>query len=314
MFKRKANYVARLFMSEAAVAEAGGAGGGESAAVAAAPAAPAAAPAAPAPAPAPASVLAGGAAATPAPAPSAAAEAEFKFADKVIVQKDGATDWEATARQAEQARQHLERRMGAGDAPPAAATDYKTVVPEALAERIPVADLDASADFQSFKTAMHGAGLSQKQMEVVTSELLTRSMKLQEALPVLQAAECTAALKQIDGWKSDAEYNAQIGKAYTAAKAYGGANFDAILKDYGNDPRIVQLLAGVGAELAEDTQPSPEAQQQLQENLDTLQSSAAYLNANDPQHASVMAKVQALTAKLVGTKPVVGGKSMSFKT
>lgn len=231
-----------------------------------------------------------------------------------MVQKDGAPDWEATARQAEQARQHLERRMGSGDAPPAAATDYKTLVPEALADRIKVDELDASTDFQAFKTSMHGLGLTQKQMEGVTGELLSRSMKLQEALPVLQASECEATLRQGDGWKSDAEYSAKISSAFAAGKAFAGPDFDAILKDHGNDPRIVRLLANVGAELREDMQASPEATAQLQESLESLMSSAAYLNQHDPQHASVVSKVNAINTRMVGSKPVNGGKSMSFNT
>ena len=161
---------------------------------------------------------------------------------------------------------------------------------------------------------MHTLGLSQKQLDGVTSELLQRSMKLQDALPVLAEADCVADLKQHDGWKSDQEYTANVQRAFQAGKQYAGAEFEGILKDYGNDARIVRMLAKVGSELEEDRSASPEAQAQIQDNLDALMSSKAYMNANDPGHAAAAAKVAALTAKQVGTRPMATGRSMSFKT
>jgi hypothetical protein len=271
------------------------------------------APAPAAPAPAPASALAAGVNAAPASAPAAAPAVEPGIPDKFVVKAaDGQIDHAATAlKLAREGYLPLEKRLGSGDAPPKTAQEYAVNVPEALAEKIKAEDLAKTPDFQKFMGNMHGLGLSQKQMDGVTAELLQRGVSMREQNAVMDGAECAAALKAQDGWKTDGEYRANIRNAYRAAEAYGDVN--AILKDYGNDPRIVSMLAKVGAELNEDTQASPEAQAQIMETADTLMNSKAYLDANDPQHRTTVEKVHALMARH-GSKPVNGGMSSSFRT
>lgn len=269
------------------------------------------APAPAAPAPAPASALAAGVNA--APAPAAAPAVEPGIPEKFVVKTaDGQVDHAATAlKLARDGYLPLEKRLGSGDVPPKTAQEYAVNVPQALAEKIKAEDLVKAPDFQEFMGKMHGLGLSQKQMDGVTAELLQRGVSMREQNAVMDEAECVAALKQQDGWKTDTEYRANIRNAFRAAETYGDVN--AILKDYGNDPRIVSLLAKVGAELNEDTQASPEAQAQIMETADTLMSSKAYLDPNDPQHRATVEKVSALMARH-GSKPVNGGMSSSFRT
>ena len=192
-------------------------------------------------------------------------------------------------------------------------------MPAALAEKIKGDELAKSDDFKGFLGKLHAAGASQKVVDTAVAELLERGMRMQNTMPVMAAAEAEAALRtrwKADGEEraSDAVYTQRVQRAFQAGKAYAGEDFEGILKDYGNDPRIVSMLANVGAELQEDHQPSPEAQAQLQENLDTLMASKAYLNDRDPQHAAVFAKVTALQEKLVGKKEVATGRTMSFKS
>lgn len=289
-------------------------------------AAPAAAPvaaaptSAPAAAPAPAPVLASGApaAASPAaaPAPAGAVDPHAWIPEKHrTFGEDGKTlDLDASARKVAEAYGHLEKRLGSGDAPPAAVGDYKVNIPEDLKDIIPADELSKTDSFKAFLGELHAAGASQKIVDVAVSTMLHRGLAMREAMPVLQAAECEADLRKGDGWKTDYEYRQSMQRAFQAGKQYGGADFDGILKDHGNDPRIVRLLAAVGAELEEDRAASPEAQTQMQDTLDSLQANPAYLNDRDPQHAAIVAKVTALTARMVGTKPVGTGRSMSFKT
>jgi len=243
----------------------------------------------------------------------AAGATEPTIPEKFLVKTaTGEIDHAATALKIAQAYSPLEKRMGGGDAPPQSAEGYKVNVPEALAEKISAEDLGKSEDFKGFLGKMHELGLSQKQLDGVTAELLERSMKLQEVAPAMAAADCEATLRQVEGWGSDNEYRQQIRSAFTAGKQIFGADFDALVQDYGNDPRFVRGLATIGKEMAEDMQPSPEAQAQMQDNIDSLMASNAYLNANDPQHAATVAKVSALTTKLVGNRPVGSGKTLSF--
>jgi len=248
---------------------------------------------------------AGGAPAAPAPS----------VPEKFLVKgQDGSVDHAATALKVSEAYGHLEKRFGSGDAPPADVGGYKVNVPDALKDRIKADELAGNAGFKDFLAKAHGAGLNQRQLDVVVGDFLERSLAMREAGPVLNEADCVAELRQQDGWKSDAEYKAQISTAFNAGKAIFGNDFDGIVKDYGNDARLIRGLASIGKEMAEDRPASPEAQAQLQDNLDQLMNSRAYLNANDPQHAAVMAKVTALTAKMTGSRNVTGGRSHSFHT
>ena len=231
-----------------------------------------------------------------------------------VFNADTTLDLEASARKVAEAYGHAEKRLGGGDAPPQTVDGYKVNVPEALADKVKADDLSKDPGFTDFLGKAHTAGLNQKQVDFVVGEFLDRSLKMQAALPALDAAETEATLRQGEGWKSDAEYSAKVQQAFRAGTQYAGADFDGILKDYGNDARIVRMLANVGAELAEDLPASAEAQAQAQESLDALMADSAYTNARDPKHAMQVAKVNAMQARVAGTNSVGTGRTMSFKT
>jgi hypothetical protein len=245
----------------------------------------------------------------------AAGAGEVAIPEKFVVKgADGQIDHAATAKKVAEGYTGLEKRLGSGEAPPQTVDGYKVNVPETLKETINAEVLAKDEGFKGFMAKLHAAGASQKVVDAAVGELLTRGAALRGAMPALDAADCTAQLRQEDGWKSDQEYEKQVGIAFNAGKQIFGKDFEGVLKDYGNDPRIIRGLANIGKEMQEDRGPSPEAMQQIQENLDTLMASPAYLNANHPQHASTMAKVDALTKQQVGTRPVNGGMTRSFKT
>lgn len=279
-----------------------------------------AAPPPPAAPPAAATALSAGATApppvaAPAAAPAVATPAPPTIPDKFIVRgADGAEDFKATALKIAESYGGLEKRLGTGDAPPAAATDYKVNVPESLKGKIDGDALAKTSDFQAFLGKLHAQKLTQTQADAVIATVLERGVAMREAMPVLSAAECTAELRQQDGWKSDAEYGTRMALAFNAGRRIFGADFDGIEKDYGNDPRLIRGLAEIGREMEEDRPPSPDAQSQLQDTLDALMTTKAYLNANDPGHAAAVAKVTALTERMAGTRSVASGRTMSFKS
>lgn len=290
----------------------------EVAAVAEPAAAPVAAPAAPAP-----NALQAAAAATPV-APAVPAETPAVAApatpfgwipDKFQVKTaDGSLDFEASARKVEEHRTNLERRLGSGDIRPAAITDYKVNLPADLADKISAEDLGKSKGYQEGLTALHEAGASQKIVDVFTEQMVKRGMELQDRGQILDQAECTAELKQVDGWKTEQEYAEKMSAAARAVRGFGGQNAAAIMATYGNDPAMCQLFAAIGAEMQEDRQASPEAAAALSSTLDELYAHPAYTNANHAQHADIKGKVDALQARVSGTKAVASGKTLSFKT
>lgn len=191
---------------------------------------------------------------------------------------------------------------------------YKVNVPEAFKETVKADELAKTPGVQALLKDLHGAGASQKVVDAALSAFMREGAAMRAAMPQMDAANCEAELRQGDGWKTDAEYSQQVSTAFRAGTAIFGKDFEGIVKDYGNDPRVIRGLASIGKEMAEDLPASPEAVAQLQENLDTLMSSKAYLNANDPGHAAAVAKVDALTKQVAGTRPVAGGRTHSFKT
>ncbi len=234
-----------------------------------------------------------------------------------MFQADGTTlDVEATARKVSDAYRHAEKKIGSGDVPPDSADKYALNVPEALKDKINAEDLAKSPDVKAFVGKLHAAGMTQAQVDVALGELLDRGVKMREAQPVMDAAECTATLRQQDGWKTDQEYKVQMGRAFQAAKAYTGdeAELNEFLAKHGNDPVIARILAKVGAELAEDNQPSGDALQQLNTNLETLMADPAYLDERNPKHAQVFEQVKALTERLSGNNPSGPNRTISFKS
>lgn len=289
-----------------------GGDGGAASAPAAAPAAAAPAPAAASPAPAP-SVMAGGA-----PAPGAAPAAAAAALDPVfgaipekfrVKNEDGSANLSASWDKVEQHRSHLEKRLGAGDIPPAAATDYKINVPEALASKFKAEDLAKDASLTGFLAEAHAAGMTQKQVDLAINGYLTRVEGLGVAMAQISADDCTAALKA--EWKTDDVFKAQTQAAYRASSTYG--DVDKLMAKYGNDPDFIRFAAKVGAELGEDTGASTQARGPATSDaeVESLQKSPAYWNAADPQHATVKAKVDAHYTAKYGDKPKASG-SMAF--
>ena len=110
-----------------------------------------------------------------------------------------------------------------------------------------------------------------------------------------------------------AQYIAERGmKAYQAAIAYGDADAEAILKDYGNDPRVIRLLARVGGEMGEDRSVTPPGGGiPSGQTVETLMTSEAYNNQRHPEHATVSRQVadhfarQAEAAAKSGNVPIL---------
>lgn len=177
-------------------------------------------------------------------------------------------------------------------------------MPEALADRIKADELGASEDFKGFMGKMHGLGLTQAQLDGVTAELLERSVKLQEGVIALSEQDCTTELRR--AWSNDQDFQRNLSAAYRAVKAYGGDDAEALLdpKTYGNDPRMIRVLARIGAELKEDTSAPAGAQANpsLNENdIRSLMNHPAYFDKNHHEHAAVTAKVRAAHEALYGT-------------
>ena len=265
----------------------GAAGGGDAPKVTA-PVAPSA-PVAPA-----ASVLASG------EVPGAPVAPTEIFPDKFKVNKeDGTLDMEASARKMGESLQHLEKRMGSGDAPPKTADEYAVNVPDEWKEAFP-ADSETMA---TFRKDAHEQGLSQKQFDFFIGKYI-------EQAPLLASGGAQATYEQAEAdlkgtWKTDAEFKAQTGNAFKAWSAFADPVDAGKMDEVGNNPAVVRLLARIGAEMKEGSSiPAGADSGGGAQDVKSLLTSEANTNPRHPDHAATRAKVDAYYAKKYGNEAV----------
>lgn len=266
-----------------------------------APAAPAAAPAAPAaPAPAQESLIHGEPApASPAAPAAAPAPADtFTFADKVLTKTaDGAgTDWEATARKAEQARQHLEKRLGTGDTRPANPAEYTFKVPDEMQ------GLELAPErFEAFKAQAHEKGITAAQFEWMMGSYFAAVPDLMQSAAKLTADQARAELGKV--WASPDQMVANLSAAQRAAAALPQDLREATL-ELGTNPAFLRAMAHFGAQMGEDRAPAGGSQPSGGMDVKALEASPAYRDPKHPDHARVSQQVAAFYSKTFGDQPI----------
>lgn len=276
----------------AAPAAAAPAAAAEPSMLAAAAAAPAAAPAAAAPA-----------AAAPAAAPAAAAPAADpndplawlpqKFR---VTGAEGKVDILASAMKMNESVKALEQRMGvAGGVRPEKAEDYKPDAVLAAMKEKAGRDVTLPAPMlKEFATFAHDAGFNQAQYDKALTAYMSGIQQMVDTSFDNAMANGKTQLASVWGAPESPAFKANMVQAVRAFNAYmpaplrTAANMDAI----GNHPLVLQLLAGVGKELKEDTLNGGEGQGGG-EDVGTLMNSQAYWNTKDPAHAATVAKVNA---------------------
>jgi len=197
-------------------------------------------------------------------------------------QQDGTLNQEALLK----SYGELEKRFGAGEAPPKSADEYKLdyKLPEGVT-------IDKEAE-KSFLASCHSQGMSNKQVQFVMDKyagILGEQVK--GATTTKEQAE--TSLKTSWGDK----YGENIGlaqKAFNALVDEADRNDKAAINQLGNNPVFLRMLAKAGANLKEDNPPAggmPTGT--TEEEIQTVMRSEAYWKATHPEHQSVKAKVEA---------------------
>ncbi len=251
-------------------------------------------PAAPAPA---AASPATQAAETPANLVNAALDIPEKFR---VTKTDGSIDHEATLQKALGSVAHLEKRLGSGDVPPDTEAGYKLDY-ASFPEGIKISPEGEKALLKS----LHSAGMTNKQVQTVINkygEVVKAGLELQKTQETQRAA---ATLKDVaeeltTAWGENFETNKKA--AVRGFNHLADEADRADLAKIGADSKVtyrifMKFLAKVGAGITEDTQIKNADGASLDNDLEALKSSKAYLDANDPQHTATVEKVTALYAK-----------------
>lgn len=219
------------------------------------------------------------------------AEPEFVFAEKVLVKgADGAEDWQATARKAEQARQHLEKRLGAGEAPPKDVTGYEFTAPEDLK------DFELNTErIDAFKTEALEKGITPGQFKWMMESYLKAAPDLMEGAAKMTAAQAKAELQTVWADALDTKL-AAAGKAAAAMPE----DLREAAKAYGTDPVVLRVLSWVGEQLGEDKPLTAQPSQAPTGAVNTIMASEAYRNPRHPDHQRVSMQVQQFFASQPG--------------
>lgn len=204
------------------------------------------------------------------------------------MQADGTLDLEASARKNAEAYQGLEKRLGAGGAPPPSPGEYVIAAPEAMKDAFQPED----PGFKEFLTAAHASGMTQKQLDAAMGAFFNWAPKLVEAQQTFDAETCVTQLREV--WTDQKEYSQNFAAADRALKTYAGERYGKLAEKFGNDPDAIWLLANFGKELREDR--TVDANGPSAEDLRTLEAHPAYWDAKHPEHASVSSKVRELHA------------------
>lgn len=213
---------------------------------------------------------------------------------------DGTLDLDASSRKMADAYGSLEKRFGAGEAPPKEASEYKITVPDALKEAF---DPATDEGMKGFLTGAHAAGLNQAQVDFVMGKYFEMAPALAAGAQQFDAATATTELKKT--WATDADFHRNVKNAYVGANAAAqkaGLNVDDVMNGpLGNNPQFLRLMAALGPEFQEDAG-AGNGGMTSQEDINVLLTSEAYTNPRHADHVKVSAKIKGYFERKHGTE------------
>lgn len=200
---------------------------------------------------------------------------------------DGSIDTDASLAKMAEGYAGLEKRMGAGDAPPATPDDYALALPEGVS----IDALKADPLFKGFLKGAHARGMSNADVSFVIASY-------QQRMAMAASPEAGEAELRKE-WITDDQMARGLADSYRAVKAFAGGDeqMARLEQKFGSDPDFVRLMARIGKELREDTPVAGALSDVEQASLESLMASPAYHNAKDPKHAETVARVQAMYRK-----------------
>lgn len=177
----------------------------------------------------------------------------------------------------------LEKKLGAGEAPPKTPDEYKIDL------KLPEGVELNKEQMKSFLASCHATGMTNKQVQHVMDRyagVLGEQFKAQ----VSTKEQAEAELKKVWG----DSYGENVAFAQKAFNALADDSDKAAVNQVGNNPTLLKMLAKLGRNLKEDNPPTGlPASGVTEEEIQTLQRSKAYFDAKDPEHNAVKAKVTA---------------------
>lgn len=216
-----------------------------------------------------------------------------------VMGDDGKLNIEGSARKLAESYTHLEKQRGTSAAPKTA-DEY---APTVEVEGFKWDEFKAAPEMQGFLKAAHAKGITNDQMGFILGEYMNRAPAL-----VGGAAELDqeAAATELRGtWKTDAEFQKNIGLAHRAFMSLADPADQGKMDEIGNNPMVIRMLAKIGAEMGEDNPVGTGAiNLEEQQSIRDLMKSEAYTNPKHADHERVSAQVRAFYQKTYGDQTV----------
>lgn len=214
----------------------------------------------------------------------------FEIPEKFHVKgDDGQTDFRSTLEKMGPSYLSLEKRLGAGEAPPESPDKYK------LERYLPDGYEEKPEAMKPIMETFHKAGLNNKQVQTVMSVF---GEHLAQGLANEKSGH--EAGMQVLGEKWGDAFDANIHAANAFVAAYGDEAERKAFTDnpkYANDPLLLSIFAKAGAELHREDNPANEGGAVDGDTLESLTSHPGYMDSKHPEHKSIMTRVNALYAK-----------------
>ncbi|MGQ4686353.1 hypothetical protein ACUIJO_11275 [Klebsiella aerogenes] len=216
-----------------------------------------------------------------------------------VMGEGGILDIEGSARKLADAYSHLEKRMGSGDTPPKTADEY---APKVEVEGFKWDEFKADPRMQSFMKSAHAKGITNDQMGFILGEYAQLAPELVNGAAALDSEAAATQLREV--WKTDAEFNKNIGLAFRAFNSLTDEGDRGRIDEIGNNPMVIRMLAKIGAEMQEDAPAGADSNPAEQQTIRDLMKSEAYMNPKHTDHERVSAQVKAYYQKRYGDQTV----------
>ncbi|MGV1510767.1 hypothetical protein ACVSSC_20855 [Klebsiella pneumoniae] len=216
-----------------------------------------------------------------------------------VMGDDGKLNVEGSARKLADAYSHLEKRMGSGDTPPKTADEY---APNVEVEGFKWDEFKADPRMQSFMKSAHAKGITNDQMGFILGEYAQLAPELVNGAATLDSEAAATQLRET--WKTDAEFNKNIGLAFRAFNSLADDSDKGRMDEIGNNPMVIRMLAKIGAEMQEDAPAGGDVNLEEQQSIRDLMKSPAYMDPKHADHENVSARVRAYYEKRYGDQTV----------
>ncbi|MEX0574202.1 hypothetical protein ABZE59_003080, partial [Enterobacter cloacae subsp. cloacae] len=163
-----------------------------------------------------------------------------------VMGEDGKLNIEGSARKLADAHTSLEKRLGSVGTPPKTADEYE---PKVEVEGFNWEEFKADPRMQSFMKSAHAKGITNDQMSFILGEYAQRAPELVGGAAALDSEAASTQLREV--WKTDAEFNKNIGLAFRAFNSLADDADKGRIDEIGNNPMVIRMLAKVGAEMQE---------------------------------------------------------------